>query len=204
MAAWRDAAEAMRVPYDEELSVHQQSAGYTRHERWDFEATRARRVPAAAALPLLRPLPQAGGQAGRPGAGDGHVRRSLHAREEKARAFAYYEPLTVRDSSLSACVQAIVAAEVGHLELAFDYFGEAALMDLDDLEHNTRDGLHMASLAGSWLAAVAGFGGFRDHEGAVLASPRGCRRTSSAWPSGSCCAAGGCASRSCRARRATS
>ena len=98
-------------------------------------------------------------------------RRSLHAREEKARAFAYYEPLTVRDSSLSACVQAIMAAEVGHLELAFDYFGEAALMDLDDLEHNTRDGLHMASLAGSWLAAVAGFGGFRDHEGRLLLRP---------------------------------
>ena len=54
----------------------------------------------------------------------------------------------MRDSSLSACVQAVVAAEVGHLELAYDYFGEAALMDLGDLEHNTRDGLHMASLAG--------------------------------------------------------
>ena len=91
---------------------------------------------------------------------------------DKARAFAYYEPLTVRDSSLSACVQAIMAAEVGHLELAFDYFGEAALMDLDDLEHNTRDGLHMASLAGSWLAAVAGFGGFRDHQGQFSFDPR--------------------------------
>jgi alpha,alpha-trehalose phosphorylase len=78
----------------------------------------------------------------------------------------------VRDSSLSACVQAIVAAEVGHLELAFDYFGEAALMDLDDLEHNTRDGLHVASLAGSWLAAVSGFGGFRDHLGEFSFRPR--------------------------------
>ena len=58
----------------------------------------------------------------------------------------------MRDSSLSACIQSVVAAEVGHLDLAYDYFGEAALMDLDDLEHNTRDGLHMASLAGSWIA----------------------------------------------------
>ena len=90
------------------------------------------------------------------------ARRPLHAPSEKARNFAYYEPITVRDSSLSACVQAVVAAEVGHLELAYDYFGEAALMDLGDLEHNTRDGLHMASLAGSWIAAVAGFGGMRD------------------------------------------
>jgi alpha,alpha-trehalose phosphorylase len=92
--------------------------------------------------------------------------------EEKARDFAYYEPLTVRDSSLSACIQAVVAAEVGHLELAYDYFGEAALMDLGDLEHNTRDGLHMASLAGSWLAAVAGFGGMRNHGGELSFRPR--------------------------------
>ena len=92
--------------------------------------------------------------------------------EEKARDFAYYEPITVRDSSLSACVQAVVAAEVGHLELAYDYFGEAALMDLGDLEHNTRDGLHMASLAGSWIAAVAGFGGMRDHGGELSFRPR--------------------------------
>ena len=66
----------------------------------------------------------------------------------------------------------MIAAEVGHLELAYDYFGEAALMDLHDLEHNTRDGLHIASLAGSWLAAVAGFGGMRDHDGSLTFAPR--------------------------------
>ena len=67
----------------------------------------------------------------------------------------------MRDSSLSACTQAVMAAEVGHLDLAYDYLAEAALMDLGDLEHNTRDGLHMASLAGAWIALVAGFGGMR-------------------------------------------
>ena len=81
----------------------------------------------------------------------------------------------MRDSSLSACMQAVVAAEVGHLELAYDYFGEAALMDLGDLEHNTRDGLHMASLAGSWIAAVAGFGGMRDHGGELSLPPAAAR-----------------------------
>src|SRR3954466_12023313 len=91
---------------------------------------------------------------------------------EKARDFAYYEPITVRDSSLSACSQAVVAAEVGHVELAYDYFGEAARMDLGDLMHNTRDGLHIASLAGSWIAAVAGFGGMRDFGGDLSFRPR--------------------------------
>jgi len=65
-----------------------------------------------------------------------------------------------------------MAAEVGHLELAYDYFGEAALMDLRDLEHNTRDGVHIASLAGAWIAAVAGFGGMRDHDGELSFAPR--------------------------------
>ncbi len=76
--------------------------------------------------------------------------------------------MTVRDSSLSACVQAVLAAEVGHAELARAYLDEAALMDLEDLEHNTRDGLHIASLAGSWLALVAGFGGMRHRAGEPL------------------------------------
>ena len=64
-----------------------------------------------------------------------------------------------------------MCAEVGHLELAHDYAYEAALIDLRDLHHNTRDGLHMASLAGAWTALVAGFGGLRDDEGELSLDP---------------------------------
>jgi alpha,alpha-trehalose phosphorylase len=78
----------------------------------------------------------------------------------------------VRDSSLSACTQAVIAAEVGHLDLAFNYLGEAALMDLHDLEHNTRDGVHIASLAGAWIALVGGFAGLRYRSGHVSFAPR--------------------------------
>jgi alpha,alpha-trehalose phosphorylase len=91
---------------------------------------------------------------------------------QKARNFAYYEAITVRDSSLSACTQAVMAAEVGHLELAYDYFAEAALVDIADLNQNTKDGLHIASLAGAWSAIVNGFGGLRDYEGRLSFSPR--------------------------------
>ena len=80
----------------------------------------------------------------------------------------------MRDSSLSACMQAVVAAEVGHVELAYDYFGEAALMDLDNLMDNTRDGLHIASLAGSWIAAVAGLRRDARPRRRAVASARGC------------------------------
>lgn len=65
-----------------------------------------------------------------------------------------------------------MAAEVGHLELAYDYLAESAFIDLRDLAFNTRDGVHLASLAGSWLVAVAGFGGMRDHGERLAFSPR--------------------------------
>jgi trehalose/maltose hydrolase-like predicted phosphorylase len=91
--------------------------------------------------------------------------------EDKARNVDYYERRTVRDSSLSACTQAVMAAEVGHLELAHDYAYEAALIDLRDIHHNSRDGLHMASLAGAWIALVAGFGGLRDYASELSFDP---------------------------------
>jgi len=97
---------------------------------------------------------------------------SAFTAEQKARNFDYYEAMTVRDSSLSACTQAVMAVEVGQLDLAFDYLGEAALLDLDDLEHNTRDGVHIASLAGTWIALIVGFAGLRHRDGGVALAPR--------------------------------
>jgi alpha,alpha-trehalose phosphorylase len=170
-ASWRDAASAMTVPYDEQLGVHPQAEGFTDHARWDFEGTPLDKYPLLLHYPyfdLYRK--QVVKQADLVMAL--YTRGDHFSAAEKARNFAYYEPLTVRDSSLSACVQAVIAAEVGQLELAYDYFGEAALMDLGDLEHNTRDGLHIASLAGAWIAAVAGFGGLRDHDGQLSFAPR--------------------------------
>jgi alpha,alpha-trehalose phosphorylase len=170
-ASWRDAAAAVLVPYDESLQVHPQAEGFTRHQVWDFARTQAQKYPLLLNYPYFdiyrkQVVKQADLVLAL------FLRGDAFTADEKARDFAYYEPLTVRDSSLSACIQAIVAAEVGHLELAYEYFGEAALMDLADLEHNVRDGVHMASLAGAWLAAVAGFGGMRDHDGQLTFAPR--------------------------------
>ena len=171
IASWRSAAEAMVVPWDEMLSVHPQSEGFTHHQEWDFEATPPEAYPLLLHFPYFdlyrkQVIKQADLVLAL------HLRGDAFNDEEKARNFEYYEQRTVRDSSLSACTQAVLAAEVGHIELAYDYFGEAALMDLDDLEHNTRDGVHIASLAGAWIAAVAGFGGMRDHGGELAFAPR--------------------------------
>jgi alpha,alpha-trehalose phosphorylase len=100
------------------------------------------------------------------------TRHDAFTDEQKTRNFAYYETVTVRDSSLSASAQAVLAAEVGHLGLAYDYLGEAALMDLDNLEHNTRDGLHIASLAGACIGLICGFGGMRDGGDMLRFAPR--------------------------------
>jgi alpha,alpha-trehalose phosphorylase len=170
-ASWRDAAEAMLVPFDETLGVHQQAEGFTEHEVWDFDDTPPENYPLLLHYPYFdlyrkQVVKQADLVLALFVCGESFTA------EEKARAFAYYEALTVRDSSLSASTQAIVAAEVGHMELAYDYFAEAALLDLDDLEHNTRDGLHIASLAGSCITALAGFGGLRERRGDFQFSPR--------------------------------
>jgi alpha,alpha-trehalose phosphorylase len=170
-ASWRYAAKAMLIAYDEELGVHPQSEGYTEHSEWDFAHTGEDQYPLMLHFPYFDIYrKQVTKQPDLVMAM--FARGDAFSDEEKARNFAYYERLTVRDSSLSACVQAVIAAEVGHLELAYDYFGEAALMDLADLGHNTRDGLHIASLAGAWIAAVAGFGGMRDYDGELSFAPR--------------------------------
>jgi alpha,alpha-trehalose phosphorylase len=170
-ADWRDAAEAMLIPYDGARKVHPQAESFTQHQVWDFDSTAPEQYPLLLNFPYFdlyrkQVVKQADLVLAL------HLRGDAFNAEEKARDFEYYERLTVRDSSLSACTQSVIAAEVGHLELAYDYFGEAALIDLDDIEHNTRDGVHIASLAGAWIAAVAGFGGMRDHGGALSFSPR--------------------------------
>ncbi|HVC71539.1 MAG TPA: glycosyl hydrolase family 65 protein [Acidimicrobiales bacterium] len=166
MAAWRDAATAMCIPYDDVLGVHPQAEGFTSHDVWDFAATSTEQYPLLLHFPYFdlyrkQVVKQADLVLAM------HLRGDAFTDEEKARNFAYYEGLTVRDSSLSACTQAVMAAEVGHLGLAHDYLAEAALMDLDDLEHNTRDGLHIGSLAGTWIALVAGLGGMRERHGTL-------------------------------------
>jgi alpha,alpha-trehalose phosphorylase len=171
IAAWRAAAARMVIPYDERLGVHPQAEGFTRHAVWDFASTPPEGYPLLLHYPYFdlyrkQVVKQADLVLALYVCGDAFTP------EEKVRDFEYYEPLTVRDSSLSACTQAIVAAETGHVHLAYDYLGEAALMDLQDRAHNTRNGLHIASLAGSWLALVAGFGGMRDHGGRLRFAPR--------------------------------
>jgi trehalose/maltose hydrolase-like predicted phosphorylase len=168
-AAWRDAAETANIPFDEDLGVHEQCDGFTTLREWNF--TDNTTYPLLLHEPYARLYPaQVVKQADLVLAM--HWRSHAFTDEQMARNLDYYERRTTRDSSLSACTQAVMCAAVGHFELAYDYTYEAALIDLLDLHHNTRDGLHMASLAGAWTALVAGFGGLRDDEGILALDPQ--------------------------------
>jgi alpha,alpha-trehalose phosphorylase len=170
IATWRSAAAAVSVPYNEQLRIHEQNAGFTALPEWDFEANKDK-------YPLLLNVPyfelyrrqvikQADLELAMCRFG------GVFNADDKARNVDYYEQRTVRDSSLSANIQAVICAEVGHLELAYDYASEAAFIDLHDIHHNTRDGLHMASLAGAWVALVFGFGGAREESGELRFTPQ--------------------------------
>ena len=170
-ASWRDAARDTVVLFDDAFGVHPQSAGFTRHQRWDFAGTPQDKYPLLLHYPYFdlyrkQVVKQAD-----------LVLAMQHFPDEftaaqKARNVAYYEQLTVRDSSLSASSQAILAAAVGDLQLAHDYLAEAAMTDLDDLHDNTVNGLHIAPLASSWVAVVTGFGGMRHDGGRLSFAPR--------------------------------
>jgi alpha,alpha-trehalose phosphorylase len=170
-ACWRASAAAMHITYDQRLGIHPQASGYTLHEEWDFAGTDPSQYPLMLCFPYFdlyrkQVLKQADLVLAM------HLFPTAFTPEQKAKNFEYYERLTVRDSSLSAATQAVIAAEVGHLDLAYDYLAETALQDLYDLDHNSSDGIHIAAMAGAWSALVAGFGGFRPQEGSAGFAPR--------------------------------
>jgi alpha,alpha-trehalose phosphorylase len=160
---WRQAAEHMYVPYDEEARVHLQDDAFLDREVWDFDHTPADKYPLLLHYhPLEIYRHQVIKQA------DVALAAFLVGHnfsfEDKQRIFDYYDPLTTGDSSLSKSVQSIVAAEIGRMETAATYFAEAVLIDLLDLAGNVRDGLHIASAGGVWMTLVYGFAGLRDHD----------------------------------------
>lgn len=157
---WKEAAEAMFLPFDPETGLHPQDDGFLDLEVWDFEKRPKEKYPLLLYYhPLVIYRYQVLKQA------DVVLAHTLLGNDipmyQKRRDFLYYERLTTGDSSLSACTQALAALEVGFPELGMEHFLKTLYMDIHDLHGNSRDGLHTAAMAGSWLDIVFGFGGFR-------------------------------------------
>jgi alpha,alpha-trehalose phosphorylase len=168
--AWERAAEAMYVPYDDARGIHPQDDAFLERERWDLANTPREKFPLLLHFhPLVIYRFQVIKQA------DVVLAMFLlgdeFSTEQKRRNFDYYDPLTTGDSSLSACVQSIVAAEIHDERKALRYFRYALLMDIADIAGNVSDGVHIASTAGVWSALVAGFGGMRDLGGRLSFDP---------------------------------
>ena len=168
---WESCADGMRVSKDPSLGIHLQEDRFLERELWDLSRTPDETFPLLLHYhPLViyrfQVLKQADVVLAQ------FLRGSEFTAEEKRRDFEYYDPLTTGDSSLSAVVQSIMAAEVGHQKAAMDYFQAGLFVDLGDLHHNTADGVHIASAGGVWTALVAGFGGMRHEHGEVSFDPR--------------------------------
>lgn len=92
--------------------------------------------------------------------------------EELERHFDFYEPLTVHESSLSPCVHSIQAAKLGRTQQAYELYLRTARLDLDDYNHEVKEGCHITSMAGTWMSIVEGFGGMRIVDGKLSFNPR--------------------------------
>lgn len=176
--AWERAAEAMHIPFSEALGIHPQDSMFLEKEVWDLANTPADQRPLLLHFhPLViyrfQVLKQADVVLAL------FLQGSHFTAEEKLADFEYYDPLTTGDSTLSAVVQSILAAEVGYQDLAREYFDHALYVDLHDLHHNASDGVHVASAGGVWTALVCGFGGMRDFAGELSFDPR----LPADWPS---------------------
>jgi alpha,alpha-trehalose phosphorylase len=171
MESWIHAAESMYVPYDEKLQIIPQDDSFLDREPWDFRNTPTDRYPL---LLFYHPLniyrKQVIKQA------DVVLAMFLLGSEfsqgAKKRNFEFYDPLTTGDSSLSSCVEAIIAAQIGDTEKAIRYGMAALLMDLADVGGNVKDGCHIASMGGTWMMLAYGLGGMRDDDGMLSFWPR--------------------------------
>jgi alpha,alpha-trehalose phosphorylase len=168
---WMRAADRMFIPYHKELGIIPQDDQFLDGEPWDFANTPSDRYPL---LLFYHPLniyrkqviKQADVVLAMFLLGDAFTT------EEKKRNFEYYDPLTTGDSSLSSCVEGIVAAQVGNLDKAVQYGMAALLMDLADVGGNVKDGCHIASMGGTWMMMVYGLAGMRDNDGHLAFWPR--------------------------------
>src|SRR5699024_7040317 len=168
---WVECADGMHVAKDESLGIHLQEDRFLEREIWDLSSTPEDAFPLLLNFhPLViyrfQVLKQADVVLAL------FLRGSEFTAEEKRADFEYYDPITTGDSSLSAVVQTIMAAEVGHQQAAQDYFRAGLFVDLANLHRNTADRVHVASAGGVWNALVHGIGGMRHDEGRISFDPR--------------------------------
>jgi alpha,alpha-trehalose phosphorylase len=170
-AEWKRAADLMFIPHDKRTGINPQDDSFLDREVWDIKGTPKEKFPLLLHYhPLVIYRYQVIKQA------DIVLAMFLlgneFSQEQKKKNFDYYDPLTTGDSSLSAAVQSIIAFEIGYDERAMRYLNYSVLMDLADVGGNVRDGVHIASIGGTWMAIVCGLAGMRDYGGRLSFNPK--------------------------------
>lgn len=171
IASWNNAAKKMFIPYDEKSGIYAQDDSFLQKAPWDFAGTPKENYPLLLHYhPLViyrhRVLKQPDLVLAQ------FYLSDKFTREERIRNFLFYEKYTTGDSSLSPCIQSIAAADAADIKKAKMYFDKTARMDIADVNGNTCDGIHTACMAGSWMAVVYGFAGFRDYGGKYSFNPQ--------------------------------
>jgi alpha,alpha-trehalose phosphorylase len=164
------AGKTMYLPYDSERNLTPQDDSFFNKKVWDFENTPKKNYPLLLNYhPLTLYRHQVCKQA------DtilGHFLLENESNLETIKNdFNYYEKITTHDSSLSTCIFSIMANRIGEYDKAYYYFMNTARLDIDNLHHNTKDGIHTACMGGSWMSIVFGFGGMRMVDGELNFHP---------------------------------
>ena len=170
LLSFKEAAENMYLPYDEESGINPQDDSFLNKPAWDFENTPKENYPLLLHYhPLYLYRHQVCKQADTILAY--FLFDGIESRETELRSFEYYEKITTHDSSLSNCVFSIVASQLGLRDKAWQYFGESIKCDLANTHGNTGDGIHTASMGGSYMMIVNGFAGMRVSETGLSFEP---------------------------------
>ncbi|MFD1412869.1 glycoside hydrolase family 65 protein [Oceanobacillus jeddahense] len=168
---WLQAGENMYLPFNEALQINEQDDTFLQKAVWDLESTPKDQFPLLLHYhPLTLYRYQVCKQA------DTVLAHFLLEDEEDLdiikNTFDYYENITTHDSSLSYCVHSIMSSKLGYTSKAYDYFSKTALLDLNNTHGNTKDGLHLANMGGTWLAIIFGFCGLRVKENGIHFQPK--------------------------------
>mgnify|MGYP002853387292 CR=1 FL=1 len=170
-SAWKNIAENMYIPFDKGLGIYPQDDSFLDKPDWDFENTPKSMYPLLMHYHPLeiyrhKVLKQPDLVLAQ------FLLSGRFTKAEKIRNFKYYQKYTTGDSSLSYSIMSIMANEAGDTKKAFDYYNQTVRMDIDDVNGNSRDGIHTACMAGSWMSTVYGFAGFRDYGGVFSFDPQ--------------------------------
>ncbi|MBN4085087.1 glycoside hydrolase family 65 protein [Flavobacteriaceae bacterium AH-315-B10] len=168
---WKDVSDNMYFPYSEEHKVYLQQDGFLDKElitvanlekserpinqKWSWD--RILRSPYIKQADVLQGF---------------YFFEDQFTTEELERHFDFYEPFTVHESSLSPCVHSILASKLGRMEQAYQFYLRTSRLDIDDYNNEVDEGLHITSMAGTWMSIVEGFGGMRIKNDMLSFSPK--------------------------------